>query len=254
MSANRYPAVEGETEFEDELEAEFAHEFEGEWEEEGDGAGELELEEEWESETESGGWGAQSAGREFDFEAEAEAEAEGELEGFVNPIRRIYPDAELMAHLGRAASAAESEAEAEAFVGALVPLAAKIIPRAAQLVGRVTPQLIRGATRVTRQLRRDPSTRKLVEAVPVILQRTAQSIADQVENGRPLTGDMALRTLGRMTTRVLATPASRSRAQHAIRIFDERRHHRIRRNSGPTTAAPPVVNRSANQRCRCVCG
>ena len=53
---------------------------------------------------------------EFDFEAEAEAEAETEYEweleeeyeeegeGFVNPIRRIYRDAELMAHLSARAA------------------------------------------------------------------------------------------------------------------------------------------------------
>ncbi|MFF4503682.1 hypothetical protein [Streptomyces sp. NPDC001401] len=247
MSVNGYPAVEGELELEEELESELEFETEREWE--------GELEGEWEAEGEYGpAWEGEGggSGREFDFETEAEAEAEEESEGFVNPVRRIYPDAELMAHLGRAASTAESEGEAEAFIGALVPLAAKLIPRAAQLVSRVAPQLIQGATRVTRQLRRDPATRKLVEAVPVILQRTAQSIADQVENGRPLSGDMALRTLGRMTTRVLGTPAARNRARHAVRVFDERRHSRIRRDSARGTVAPSN-SRSTNHGHRCVC-
>lgn len=244
MSVNAYPPVEGE------LEEELAYEAEGEWEQE------IEGEWEGEGETEAGyeTWGTDAGGREFDFEAEAEHEAEGEeeAEGFLNPIRRIYPDAELMAHLARAAGAAESEGEADAFIGALVPLAGKIIPRAAQLVGRVAPQLIRGATRVTRQLRRDPATRKLIEAVPVILQRTAQSIADQVESGHPLSGDMALRTLGRMTTRVLGTPASRSRARHAVRIFDERRHARTRRAWDGMAGSRPA-GRSTEYRHRCVC-
>src|SRR2546429_206743 len=50
---------------------------------------------------------------------EGEFEDELEFEGFVNPLRRVYPDA-LMEHMGHAAAEAESEAEAEAFIGALI--------------------------------------------------------------------------------------------------------------------------------------
>ena len=84
-----------------------------------------------------------------------------------------------MAHLARQAAMTESEGEAEAFIGALVPLAAKIIPRAARLIARNAPTLVRTARRITRNLRRDPTTRRLVQAMPVVLQRTAQSLADQ---------------------------------------------------------------------------
>ncbi len=98
---------------------------------------------------------------EFEFEAEAEAEGENEGESFVNPVQRIYRDAELMAHLSRRASNAESEDEAEAFIGALVPIAARLIPRAAPVLARNAPALIRGATRIARRLRarRDRWTR-----------------------------------------------------------------------------------------------
>src|SRR6266700_78430 len=127
----RYPAIQGD----DDMGCEFEDEFEGE--QFGGGlsralggfrAGGSEGEEETEAE--------------FDFEVEAESEYEGEAEGeyeeeaeeegeaFVNPVRRIYRDAELMAHLSTRAAQTESEAEAEAFVAALVPIAGRLIPRA----------------------------------------------------------------------------------------------------------------------------
>jgi hypothetical protein len=176
---------------------------------------------------------------EFEFEAEAEAEAEmededefededeDEGEAFANPVRRVYKDAELMAHLANRAALTESEAEAEAFIGALVPIAAKLIPRAARLIRGNAPALVRGATRIVRRLRRDPATRRLVKAVPVVLQRTAQSLADQAAAGRPIDGATVVRTLGRMTGRVLGG-GNAGRAISAVDVFN-RRYHRRRR-------------------------
>ena len=74
-------------------------------------------------------------------------EFEWELEGELSPIRRVYPDA-LMEHLGHAAAQAESEAEAEAFLGALIPLAAQLVPRVAPAIMRAAPGLIRGVAGV----------------------------------------------------------------------------------------------------------
>ncbi|HKY04644.1 MAG TPA: hypothetical protein VJQ56_07140, partial [Blastocatellia bacterium] len=78
-------------------------------------------------------------------EFESEFELDGEYE--VNPQKRIYPDA-MMEHFGHAAASAESEAETEAFIGALVPLAARLIPRVAPTIMRAAPQLIRGLSGV----------------------------------------------------------------------------------------------------------
>lgn len=231
---HRYPAIQGEEEYELELEDEFEQEYEDELEDEeeyedeaflgglakiaGSLLGEGEYEDEYELEDEEE--------YEFEFEAEAEAEleAEGELEeefedeaeeeaeGFVNPVRRIYRDAEAMAHLAVRAERAQSEAEAEAFIGALVPMAAKLIPRAASLMAKNAPALIRGASRIVRQLRRNPQTRRLVRAVPVVLQRTAQSLADQAANGQPIDASTVIGTLGKMTGRVLRDPGRPTRA------------------------------------------
>ncbi|MEP9364545.1 hypothetical protein ABLE68_16380 [Nocardioides sp. CN2-186] len=197
-------------------------EFEDEYELEEEGEYEFEFEAEAEAEMES----------ELEFEDEFEEEAEEEAEGFVNPVRRIYRDAESMAHLAVRAERAQSESEAEAFIGALVPLAAKLIPRAAKLISRNAPTLVKGASRIVRQLRRSPQGRRLVRGLPVVLQRTAQSLADQAANGRDIDADTVVRTLGTMTGRVLG-PRRRRRALRAVNHWDrrwQRRAHWQRRH------------------------
>ena len=224
---------EEEYELEDELEGEFEDEYEeeaffgglakiagsllgeGEYELEGEYEEEGEYEFEFEAESEA------EAEMEHELEDEFEEEAEEEAEGFVNPVRRIYRDAESMAHLAVRAERAQSEAEAEAFIGALVPLAAKLIPRAAKLISRNAPTLVKGASRIVRQLRRSPQGRKLVRGLPVVLQRTAQSLADQAANGQDIDASTVVRTLGTMTGRVLA-PRRRRRAIRAVNTFDRR--------------------------------
>ncbi|WP_448628559.1 hypothetical protein [Geodermatophilus sp. URMC 64] len=253
---HRYPAIQGEleTELETELEDEFETEDEGE------------LEDEFEDEAFLGALGgiARSVGGllgegedegareeeyEFEYEVEAELESETEFEdefedeAFVNPVQRIYRDAELMAHLARNAAAAEGEEEAEAFIGALVPIAARLIPRAASIVARNAPSLIRGATRIVRRLRRDPATRRLVQAMPVVLQRTAQSLADQAATGRPIDAQTTVRTLARMTGRVLGSPQSCRRALGAVGVFDRRYRRRAQRSGAGTRARVPAYGR-----------
>ena len=260
--SRNYPEIQGE--LEDELEVEYEDEFESEFE------GEFEAEDEDEDFLGAiggigkalggllGGAGEGEYEVEFEFEVEAEneeeAEEEYEDEAFVNPVRRIYPDAELMAHLSTKAAVTSSEAEAEAFIGALVPIASKLIPRASGVIARNAPALIRGASALGRRLRRSPSTRKYVAAMPVILQRTAQSLADQGASGRPVTPDGAVSTMIRIAGRVLRTPPERDRAVRAVNTFDRRYRRRSRRTSpGPTAArrrryAPSNPRRRAARR------
>jgi len=250
---HRYPSVQGEleSEFESPEFASSALETEDEFEDESEFEDENELE--FEDEAFLGALGGIARGiggllggdaeyedefedeYEFEFEVEAEAEledeAEGEAEAFVNPVQRIYRDAELMAHLSRQAASVEGEGEAEAFIGALIPLAARLIPRAATVVGRNAPALIRAATTITRRLRRRPDTRRLVQALPVVLQRTAQSLADQAASGRPVTEATATRTLVRTAGRVLGTPDSCRSAVHAVNVFDRRYRRRAQRSA-----------------------
>lgn len=238
-----YPEIQGELETEledeDELEDEVGSEFEAEDEDE-DFLGAI------------GGIGKALSGllgdgeheAEFEFEAEAETEDEAaeeyEDEAFVNPVRRIYPDAELMAHLSAKAARSANDSEAEAFLGALVPIAAKLVPRAATVLVRHTPALIRGTSALGRRLRRDPAISRFVMAIPVILQRTAQSLADQAASGRPVTPDSVISTLTRIAARLLRTPSERDRAVRAVTTFDRRYH---RRGGRPSAAPAPSRRR-----------
>ncbi|HEX2298364.1 MAG TPA: polymorphic toxin type 4 domain-containing protein [Pseudonocardiaceae bacterium] len=106
-----------------------------------------------------------------------------------------------MEHLGRVAAEAEDEADAEACTGALVPLAARLNPRAAPAIMRSAPQLIRGVSNVTRMLCTKPSTRPLVHAMPTIIRRTAANMANLAAAGRRPTAQHAVRALARQTAR-----------------------------------------------------
>lgn len=189
---------------------------------------------------------------ELEGEWEAELEGEEEAEWEANPIRRVYPDA-LMEHLGHAASEAESEAEAEAFVGALIPLAARVVPRLAPAVMRAAPQLIRGVARVTRTLRRNPATRPLVRAVPTIVRRTTSALARRAARGRPVTPQVAVRTLAGQTARVLSDPRQCVHAYRRSRSLDRRYHVAARRQPrgpGPARIAPAPMRVGVQDGCR----
>lgn len=160
---------------------------------------------------------------EGEFEGEWETEIEGEDETFVNP-RQTAQTTALMAHLGRAAAEAESEDEAEAFLGALIPLAARLVPRVAPAIMRATPQLVRGMSNVGRTLLNNPSTRPLINALPTVARNTAASLARQVASGRQITPRTAVRTLARQTANVLGNPQRAVSAYRQARGLDRRYH------------------------------
>ncbi|MBV9788825.1 MAG: hypothetical protein JOZ51_11660 [Chloroflexi bacterium] len=163
-----------------------------------------------------------------------EYEGEWEDEFEVNPQQRAYSPAALMEHLGHAAAQAESEAEAEAFIGALVPLAARVIPRAAPAIMRSAPQLVRGLANVTRTLRRTPATRPLVRTLPTVMRRTAANIARQQTQGRPVTPARAVQAMARQTAQVIGSPQQCAQAYGRSRALD-RQFHRVARQ--PQAAA-----------------
>ncbi|TCC07979.1 hypothetical protein E0H45_18800 [Kribbella soli] len=145
-----------------------------------------------------------------------------------------------MAHLSAKAAQTSSEAEAEAFLGALVPLASKLIPRAAGVLARNAPALIRGTSALGRRLRRNPATRKYLTAMPVILQRTAQSLADQASSGRPVSPETAMSTMTRIAGRMFRRAPERNRAMRAVNTFDRRYRRRGRTPAGSPAGARRV--------------
>jgi hypothetical protein len=193
-----------------------------------------------------------------------EFEGEFEEEYEVNPIARIYPDV-LMEHLGRLGAHAESEAEAEAFIGAIMPIATGLASvgravsrvgaplasvaragravsrvaapvtraaRASQAVARVSAPLNRGLTSAARTLRRTPATRPLVRTLPTVARRTVQTLRRQAAAGRPVTPQQASRTLARQMARVVGNPRQATAAYRRSRAMD-RRYHRAAGAAAP---------------------
>lgn len=111
-----------------------------------------------------------------------------------------------MEHLAYQAAQSESEAEAEAFLGALVPMAARLIPSAAKAVSSVMPSLIQGVSKMGRALYNSPTTRKLLQTAPTVLKGTVRTLARQVEQGKPLDSTTAIRALAGNVANVMDNP------------------------------------------------
>lgn len=159
-----------------------------------------------------------------EYETNPIARAYGEFE--INPIVKAYPAA-VMEHLGRAAAEAQDEAQAESFIGALVPLAMSQTRTSAPSVIAATPQLIQGAANVTRTLRRDPATRPLVRAMPTIVRSAAIDLARQASAGRRPIPAVTARTLANHTARTLTSPQRCLRAYQRSQALDRRYHQGI---------------------------
>jgi hypothetical protein len=162
------------------------------------------------------------------------------------PAAERSPDL-LMAHLGSLASNAQGEAEAEAFLGALVPLAAHLAPA----VARVAPTIVRGVSRVGGQLWRNPSTRRLVRTIPTVVQRTTADLAGQYARGRPITPTTATRTLARNVQQVLGSPNQRQQAVRSCQVMDRRWHAAVPAVTGRPPLPQPTYTAAGPPRCTC---
>lgn len=152
--------------------------------------------------------------------------------------RLCRPETALMEHLGQMAARARNEAEAEAFIGALLPLAARVIPRAAPTLLRSAPALITGLAGLTRRLRSDPTTRPLVRAIPTILRNTARNIGRQTGAVAPRA---AARTLAQQSVRVLGSPQQRSRALRTSRALSQAHSPNLGAAPGASGGQRPVL-------------
>jgi hypothetical protein len=153
---------------------------------------------------------------------QTEYEAQLEWEGEINPVRKWYPDA-MLEHLGHAAAAAQTEAETEALVGAMIPLAARVVPGAASAIARSAPGLVCGAVGAAKKLHQSPATRPLIRLMPTIIRRTASSVAQQVQGG-PVSPQEAMRTLARQTAQVLGNPQQAAAAFRRSQKLDRHLH------------------------------
>ena len=178
----------GQREFEFEYESEYETNYEGEYE--GDPfIGNL-----------LRGLGSALMG-EGEYEYESEYESEYEYEAV--PMSEYEM---IMESLAYNAAHSESEAEAEAFLGALVPLAARLLPSAARAITSVAPSLIQGVAKMGRTLYNNPNTRQLLQTIPTVLKGTVNTLANQVSQGKPLNKTTAVRALAANTAKVLDSP------------------------------------------------
>jgi|GEM_PF-1864328 hypothetical protein len=170
-----------------------------------------------------------NSAREFEdeFEFEDEYEFEDEFEDESNPQARALASQVLMEHLAQAAARTPNDAEAEAFIGALVPLAAQILPKVGSAILKNAPQLIRSVSNITNTLRQSPQTRKMIRTIPTALQRTANKLAHQQKQGHPITAQQAVRTLAKQTARVIANP----NLAHKTHLQIQRANRRMLRSS-----------------------
>jgi hypothetical protein len=142
-------------------------------------------------------------------EAEAEA-AEHALFGTeAGELESGHPDAgeaALTEVLAAEAAHTPSEAEAEALLGAALPITIRIISGRGQLQ-RVTPALVRANARLVRGLRRSgPAGPNLIRLVPKIQRNTVATIKQQQRGGRPVSPSMVAPIMAAQATRVLGTP------------------------------------------------
>jgi hypothetical protein len=116
----------------------------------------------------------------------------------------------LMEVLAAHAAEAESEEEADAFIGAILPLATSLIPKIAPVAAKaaqtVLPSLVSGAKNLVSTLWKSPATRQLVQTIPTIARGTAATIAKQVAAGKPVTPQTAVRALAGQAAKVLQNP------------------------------------------------
>ena len=108
---------------------------------------------------------------------------------------------------------AESEAEASALTGSIVPLTIRVM-RAQRTVRPVAPALVQANVRLVRTLRRQgPVGRELLAVLPEI-NRLAVAILHRAARLRRLTSPLAVRAMAVATKRVMSNPR---RVQRAIK-------------------------------------
>jgi hypothetical protein len=109
--------------------------------------------------------------------------------------------AEMMAAV---AAGANSEAEAEAMMGAATVTVLSARDRAQ--LRSLLPHMVRASCVLTRLLRRDRRARPALRTVPYIVQRTARDLSRRTAAGRPVNRRVAARVMSRQTRGVLGSP------------------------------------------------
>jgi hypothetical protein len=114
--------------------------------------------------------------------------------------------------LAAEASHTESESEAQALLGAALPISIRVMGGRVALQ-RVTPTLVQANARLVLSLHRQGGPgRQLLRAVPSIQRRTVSSLKAIAQSGRPITPTIAAQVMAGQAARVLSTPKTCGRA------------------------------------------
>jgi len=106
----------------------------------------------------------------------------------------------------------ESESEAQALLGAAIPLSIRVMGDKMSIKG-ITPMLVRVNAQLVRNLHRQGRPgRRLIRAVPAIQRRTLATLKTIQRTGRPITPALAREVMAGQATRVLGTPGICGRA------------------------------------------
>ena len=172
---------------------------------------------------------------EFEFESEGEFEGEGEAEMVHEISSRPITEHEALAEMmADAAARTGRDSEAEAMTGAAVMTVLSARDRRA--LSALLPDLLRGASVLTRILRRHKSTRHAVRAVPTIMRRSVRTLRRQAAQGRRPTRRSAALATAREVRRVLgsrrAMATSLSRNMRTARMVKRLHQRPLRRVRG----------------------
>ena len=124
----------------------------------------------------------------------------------------IAHEAALTEVMAAEASHTESESEAQALLGAAIPLSIRVMG-GKMGIRRITPTLVRvNATLVLGLHRQGRPGRQLIRTVPAIQRRTLATLNAIQKTGRPITPELAKQVMAGQATRVLGTPGICGRA------------------------------------------
>jgi len=155
-------------------------------------------------------------------------------------VAPVSPQAALSEYLAARAATAKSDAESEAFIGSSVTVA--LSGRNRRDLEELLPHLLRGATLLTRILRRSPYSRQAVRLVPGIVDSSSGMLSRHRIGGRAITPADVGGVLAGTTRRVLADPRWQSavirRHARGLAHMRRRREAYISRRRGPVLISP----------------
>ena len=170
----------------------------------------------------------------YDYEGDSEEELEYEFEAAGGKRK----DLDRMSYYAVRAAEAESEAEADQFLGALASIASKAIPAIAKVARPLVKRGIQAAGRFLRS-----RGRRAIRALPTVAARTVRDISNDVRSGRPMTMQRGLATLSRNAARTYLSSRRRAQAQRMAMLRARRyaarrrmRPYRMRRRMYPMYA------------------